>query len=329
MKHNRLYTLLLKFPLSVRIGSTVILIIFIFAYLITLAEPKEFPDYYDGIWWAVVTIATVGYGDLVPVTAIGKLIGIILILLGAGFLTAYFAHLSAAAIQKQHSYSRGHVSFRSKDHLIVVGWNAKAREMIKTMRKTAPKRKVVLIDQSLYEAPLLDNIHFIKGNAAEDDVLLKANIHKADGIIITADQHKDEADSDRQTILTLLAVKGLNPGLYTICEILSEQSMNNAKRAGADEIIRTSEVTSHLMMNSLFSKKGLSDLFEKLNPAAGNHFEILAAGSMEGKSFLEASIYYLNQEKLLLGIKKGEETFLNPPHDYQISASEELILFVH
>ncbi|MFY4775436.1 potassium channel family protein [Metabacillus sp. RGM 3146] len=329
MKPNKLFYMWLKLPIFIRIAFLVVFIILLFGYLITIAEPEKFPSLFDGIWWAVVTISTVGFGDLVPVTVAGRIVGIILILLGAGFLTAYFANLSAAAIQRQHLYTRGQLSCKSEGHLIVIGWNAKAREMINTMKKMKPDKKVVLIDQSLFEAPLQENIHFIKGNPAEDAVLIKANIDRAEGVIITADQHKTETDSDMQSVLILLAVKGLNPDLYTIVEILNEQYINNAKRAGADEIIRTFEVTSHLMMNSLFSKEGLADIFEKLNPATGNHIEIISSKEISGWTFMEASAHFLRQEKILLGVKKGNESILNPSPDYRFIENEKLILFVH
>ncbi len=63
-------------------------------------------------------------------------------------------------------------------------------------------------------------------------------------MIITADPNKDEMLADIHTIVTLLAVKGLNPAVKCIVEILTSEQVKNASRAGADEIIRTNLLIS-------------------------------------------------------------------------------------
>jgi voltage-gated potassium channel len=59
----------------------------------------EFPSVWDGIWWAVVTVTTVGYGDLYPVTVQGRLIGMGVMLLGIGFLSVLTATVASQFIQ--------------------------------------------------------------------------------------------------------------------------------------------------------------------------------------------------------------------------------------
>lgn len=74
---------------------------------------------------------------------------------------------------------------------------------------------IVLIDDSLKEGPLLENVHFIKGHGTEDGTLRKANISGADALMITADQHENEVTADMQSVLTLLAKKRIKP-FYTV-----------------------------------------------------------------------------------------------------------------
>lgn len=75
----------------------------------------------------------------------------------------------------------------------------------------APSKTVVLIDESLKEGPLIENVHFIRGHAADDETLKRANITEAESVMITADQYKSEAEADMLSVLILLSVKGLNP----------------------------------------------------------------------------------------------------------------------
>ena len=73
-------------------------------------------------------------------------------------------------------------------------------------------------------------------------------------MIITADTNSGELQADMNSILTLLTVKGLNPDVETIVEILTNEQMANAKRAGADEIIQTNILTSFVMHQSITSQ---------------------------------------------------------------------------
>ncbi|UGB30043.1 potassium channel family protein [Metabacillus sp. B2-18] len=329
-KSNKTITQWLRWPIHFRITLIVLLIILVFGEIITLIEPNEFPTTFDGIWWAVVTVSTVGFGDYVPQTYLGRGIAMLMILAGASFVTAYFASVSSAAIKRQHSYLEGNVTFSGKNHVILIGWNEKANEMIDSLKTVKPYKQIVLIDDSLKESPLIENVHFIRGNAANEQTLLKANIQEADAAIITADQHKNEQDADMNSILVLLSLKGLNPNLYCVIELLTEQQANNASRAGANEIIKSYKLTSHFIMSSYLAKNGLSSFYSELNPASGNLFQVLPVNKeLIGKTFKDASHQLLEKESILIGIKRGEDTKVNPPLSFEIQDHDSLIVFTH
>ncbi|MGM0875549.1 MAG: potassium channel family protein [Bacillota bacterium] len=329
-KTNKTIIHWLRWPLHYRITMIVLLIILVFGEIISLVEPTEFPTTFDGIWWAVVTVSTVGFGDYVPQTYLGRGIAIIMIMAGASFVTAYFATISAATIKKQHSYLEGDVSFTGSNHVVLIGWNEKANEMIESLHSVKPYKQIVLIDESLKMSPLLENVHFLRGNPSNDQTLLKANINEADAAIITSDQHKNEHEADMHSILVLLTLKGINPNLYCVIEILTEMQAKNASRAGADEIIKSYKLTSHFIMSSYLAKNGLSQFYSELNPANGNLFKILpVTDKLVGKTFRDASHELLESESILIGIKRGEETKLNPPLSFVINVQDSLIVFTH
>lgn len=224
----------------------------LFGGFIHWLEPENFPTVFDGIWWAIVTASTVGFGDYVPKTTAGKVTGILLILIGASFLTFYFSHLSAAAVKKQNEFIEGKSDFKGMGHLIIIGWNERSRRMIATLSKVERPKQVILIDETLRQLPFhQNNVHFIRGRASSDDTFIKANLSKADYVIITADPRKEEMQADMNSIITLLAIKGLNPSIKCIVEILTTEQVLNARRAGADEIIRTNMLISSAMLNMI------------------------------------------------------------------------------
>ena len=78
-----------------RLALLMLFFIGIFGFIIHLIEPKQFSNFFEGIWWAIVTVSTVGYGDYAPETLWGRLLGILLILLGTGFFTTTCLTLDA------------------------------------------------------------------------------------------------------------------------------------------------------------------------------------------------------------------------------------------
>ncbi|MGM9927900.1 MAG: potassium channel family protein [Bacillus sp. (in: firmicutes)] len=239
-------------PRLVKLIIVIFLIMLVFGYIITQVEPQTFPTFFDGIWWTIITIATVGYGDLVPSTIAGKVIGISLIFIGAGFVVTYFSVVSAAAVYSEESFMNGTKEFNGANHIIIVGWNERSRNIIENLQAENINKTIVLIDHTLARHPdLLGNHYFIRGKATDDEILKKANIREAKKILITANNQQDEFQADMFSILTLLACKGLNPSIFSCVEILTVTQRSNAQRAGADQIIQTNIATSKKMASIL------------------------------------------------------------------------------
>jgi len=78
--------------------AALIFFIFLFGYLFYISEP-EVRNLGDGIWWALVTITTVGYGDITPLTTIGRVVASSLMFLGLGLIATITAIVSAKFIQ--------------------------------------------------------------------------------------------------------------------------------------------------------------------------------------------------------------------------------------
>jgi voltage-gated potassium channel len=321
----------LRLPLFSRILLTGGSFVLLFGFLIHLIEPKTYRTIFDGIWWAIVTTSTIGYGDFVPETTAGKLIAILLILLGTGFISAYFATLSAAAVSKENALMNGKLAYTKEGHTIIIGWNERVRKLLSQLTEFRPFMSFVIIDETLDKLPISNkNVHFIKGNPTYEHILHKANIAKAKTVLITADQHKNEMEADMAAILTLLTMKGLNPHIYAIIEILTAHQVNNAKRAGADEVIQTNSLSSFMMMNSMLSP-GISQIVEhlldqlkveKLQP-------VDAPNDMIGKTFKQGHEMLWEQQILLLGIIRGEESYLNPSPHFVIEKNDQLFILKH
>src|SRR6478672_475688 len=102
---------LTKKPLSVRRATSLIISV---TFIVTIAggvaiwllDHKEYPDIGTSLWWAVQTVTTVGYGDVVPHNAVGRVIGTVVMVTGIGFIAVVTAAVTAALIEQARRRQR-------------------------------------------------------------------------------------------------------------------------------------------------------------------------------------------------------------------------------
>ncbi|MED4211046.1 NAD-binding protein [Priestia megaterium] len=145
------------------------------------------------------------------------------------------------------------------NHFVIIGWNERVKNLLSCFGESLSLTKMALIDSTLEETHLLpDHLYFIKGDAQDPETLVKANIQQAEKVLITADPDQKEEHADINSILSLIACKGMKPSIYSVVEILTSKQIVNARHAGADQIIHRSLPISHLMYDKLFSKEILN-----------------------------------------------------------------------
>jgi voltage-gated potassium channel len=102
--HPRAYKVLLGKPLTARRAAGIIVSVTVSVTIISgvvmhYTDKKTFPNIGDGFWWAVQTITTVGYGDIVPTSTTGRLVASLVMLVGIGFLTVITASITSTFIE--------------------------------------------------------------------------------------------------------------------------------------------------------------------------------------------------------------------------------------
>jgi len=75
-------------------------------FVVTIIDRKDFPTFGDGVWWAIVTLGTVGYGDIVPHSAWGRFVGSIVIVVGVTFIAFLTATVTSAFIASDEQVAR-------------------------------------------------------------------------------------------------------------------------------------------------------------------------------------------------------------------------------
>ncbi len=288
---------------------------------------KDIP-FSDAVWWSVVTLTTVGYGDISPETSGGRIVGMAVMILGIGVLTASIATLF---IEERLLENKGMKSTRMTDHFIICGWNFRGDEVIEELRADSISEDVpFVIIADLPEKPLDDpKLHFIRGEVRTTS-LQKANLPEARGVIVLSDDSLDVYARDAKTILNTLAIKNVQPQVYTCVELMDPKNVEHCQMAGADEIIVVGELGTNLLVQAALDH-GMSRVISELvsNRYGNELYKMKVPPHLRGRPFLEVMCELKRERNLLcIGIedKAGKNLITNPANDYKSGDDDHLIV---
>ncbi|MCX7710732.1 MAG: NAD-binding protein [Clostridia bacterium] len=290
---------------------------------------KEGLTFWDSLWWCFVTLATVGYGDYFPVTVPGRLMGIIIMISGIGtfgFFTATVASIFVEATLKKEG---GKMDIKEMGHIIVIGWNKKARIIVDELVRENTGQSIVVISKKDKIELEGKNTYFVHGDAMDDRILKKANIEKAALVIVLADEGlESEQMMDARSVLICLAVDKLNPQAHLVSEIMDESNLAHFKRANVDDTVITSQISSKLIVRSALYKHVSDTLYDLMSNDQGHEiYQKKATPKEVGKTFRELSLEYIDKGLgILIGVSFEGGTHVNPEKDYIIHQDDILVL---
>jgi voltage-gated potassium channel len=315
--------------LSFRVGFIMISVILISMILFYLAEKghnQNVRNLFDSFWYTVVTLATVGYGDITPVTVLGRIIGIFSIIFGVVFVGAVSGKIASYLIDQQLRRGKGLLKLKNlQNHFIICGWKNDFQNIIDGVLETNPEFEtsdLVLINNAPVENmelfmtnPDYKLINFIHGDFIDESVLSRSNIKFAKRILILADTsaNQNEMEIDSRTILAVMTIRKLNRNIYTVAELLDEKFEKYLNMSHCDEIILTKHYERILLVNAS-SGTGISHVVRDLLAVENKQrITILNIPSeFVGISYKKAFDFYLEKKKsILIGLLENTGNFFS------------------
>lgn len=279
----------------------------------------------DALWWSMTTLSTVGYGDLYPVTAGGRVIAFATMIIGVGVLGTLAATIATAFIEVRERGKKGLRSYRMDDHLIILGWNDKAGRAIDEFRSD-PRHEAtkIVIIADLPESPVPDPaVRFVRGQPGKIEVLDRASAREAAIAIAFA---RDAADprSDHETALIVTALREINRSARVSAELVHSDHREFLLRAGCDAVVDDQGLASSLLVRSA-QDAGVADVVEKLLTSGDGSelYRVPIADEHVGRSFRDYCVAMLDRDCAVIGLARGRENLVNPDRAMRVEAGDQ------
>jgi len=277
-----------------------------------------FGSFFASVWWALVTMTTVGYGDMVPVTTTGRIIASIIIIVGVILVSMFTAAISSIFVAAKIREGKGLQQVKYRNHIILCGWCHITRQYLESLagvlRRKSPQVVLVAdIPGSVTEDLIPEfaslELKYVRGDWTQEAILKRAGVKSARTVVILPDEtQSDPTKMDEKTILATLTIKALNPKVRLLVHIMHRDNKVFLQRANADEIFISDELAGYLLAVHSVAAGVPQVVREMLSAEADNRLRNLPIPSeFVDKTFAELSENFFKKGLILIGLAREED----------------------
>lgn len=291
----------------------VIALVFVSSWvLMALAEPDAPLTEPRNFWWYfLVTSSTVGYGDLFPTTTAGRLVAVYIIFGGITALTMIFARVATALENARSRRMQGQMSHRHREHFVVIGYQPGRTEKIISDISQGSDQPVVLCawdDQATqHPMPGAAQVHFVRGNLTDEDVLDRANIEAAHAVLV-------DARDDNEAVAITIAAERAASGVHTVVALRDLERRRTVHKV--DATAHCVQWHSVAMIVEELHDPGIGLVYQELTSAGGGTatYSSQLPATVKTRSYGEwQTVLGKAHSATVLAISTGEGVLVSPP----------------
>lgn len=199
----------------------------------------------DGLYMTIITISSVGYKEVAPMTDPAKIFSIFIIFFGVGTVGYALTNLLLLIVEGDKNYfwrkrKMEATIAKMNNHYILCGAGETGEVIINEFTKNKTEFVIIEKDIHRYKTYLAQGLNIINGDATEEEVLQMANIKHAKGII-------SSLPTDVDNVFVVLTARTLNRDIYIISRAIDKHAPDKLKRAGANKTISANEIGGRRM----------------------------------------------------------------------------------
>jgi voltage-gated potassium channel len=285
-------------------------------------------NFLDSLYMTVITLTTVGFGEIHPVSDQGRILTMTILVSGLGVVGYLVGTLTQILVEGQLLRIMGRKKLerkieKLKDHIIICGYGRVGRIICEEIYRSKPTALVVIDSDSTVTAKIEEDGHlYLLGDATEELFLLRAGIRRAKGLATAL-------DSEADNVYITLTAKGLNPNLYIIARAGRIGSEKKLLQAGANHVVSPHQIGGYRMAQALLRPSVTEFIdFATHDPNTGMGMEeipVRPSSKLSDVALVDSGIRK-NLDLIIVAIKKADGKMLfNPASHTTIQIGDTLI----
>lgn len=282
----------------------------------------------DAFYMTVITLTTVGFQEVSPLSERGRLFTTFLILLGVGSVayglsTVAEYLLTAGVIERLQKRGVMREIKKMNGHLIVCGAGRVGMTAGETMEEMNTRFVIIDEDPQDLEEAREQGWVVLEGDATRDEMLQEAGVERAAGLLVCT-------GSDATNLFIVLSARALNPDLFIVTRSVDASNDAKMRRAGADKVISPYQIGGRHMAN-LALRPHVTEFLDVVTLDSGLELwleEVIVRpeSEMAGKTVVEADLRRRTGVTLIALLRGDEHTMLTPDENTRFDVGDELIV---
>lgn len=282
---------------------------------------------WDAMFMTVITLTTVGYGLVFPLSFGGQVFTAALLVVGLGLFLFLVTDIARTIVEGelQQVFGRARRSRmigRMQGHEIVCGYGRMGRAVVAELRRSG--REVIVVDKSSDRIAGLaeSGLPYVSGDATAVDTLKRANIGSARGLVACL-------NDDAHNVYTVLTARSLNPTLFIVARAAEAEAERRILQAGADRVVNPYQIGGNRLAHMVVKPTVVNFFDASLQGDKDLQLDqsvLREGGPLPGLTLSEADV----RRRWGLGVvavQRAGEVLQNPPSDFRLAAGDALIVF--
>ena len=284
-------------------------------------------DLLDSLYMTAITVTTVGFGEVHPMDASGRIFTIVLMAVGVGTVFYILSSVTQMVVEGELKHLMGRRSLLRqikalKGHYIICGYGRIGALIYQILHEAGAQVVVIEKNDKLTRQLDEEGAYYVLGSATDEETLLNAGIEKAKALVATV-------ASDADNLYITLTAKGLNPDIFVIARASDPASERTLRRAGADKVVSPYFIGARRIAQMLLrpSVADFIDLTFHSGDQALQMEELVVAPytELDGVSLKDSGIRQ-KLDVIVLAIKRPDgKMIFNPPADTVVQAGDTII----